>query len=475
MRTTRSKGRKDAEKDQLMGEDNYLQGEYITNLQQQIYFLELELQVMKEKQQSGRFAGKALSSNVPLDTHMNSLRDKYMSMEKKFKKKIRKMEQDAETLSKKNEELTMRLDREGAANEQLSETCHQHEEDRESAQNARLAERLRLEKKVEKLEGKLAEKNALYESISDKFREFRVTTRTDIDALKDDNKALTKELAESAKDYEAMETAKKKVSVQLVESEENVHLKSEELLTLRNENFAAKDTIRGWEHKHKKLEMDIEQEKEVSAKYERENQSLRKQILELEAEIKDEQKKLADINKSEQRWSGTLVELRHELEKSQATVEKGNESIAAFEARVHQMSEDHHRLTEQMADVNDKLSQATEALTAATLNLKKMEDANLELRKDNMLKSDVVDRFDAEKERMSKEIGRLRESNELLQVEGNALKQKLNVSNKLENINLDEFKTLCSTNLRVADSIKTLMSTINITKQDLIHSEMNDE
>merc|ERR1712154_517776 len=106
-------------------------------------------------------------------------------------------------------------------------------------------------------------------------------------------------------------------------------------------------------------------------------------------------------------------------------------------------------------------SQATEALAAATLNGQKLETANLELRKDNMLKSDVVDRFDAEKERLSKEVSRLRESNELMQIEGNALKQKLNVSNKLENINLDEFKTLCSTNLRVADSIKTLMSTIN--------------
>ena len=94
-RTTRTNSRNkkssgiDIEKNILQNEDNYLQSEYITNLQQQIYFLELELQVMKEKQASGRFAGKGLSSNVPLDTHMNSLRDKYTAMEKKFKKKIR--------------------------------------------------------------------------------------------------------------------------------------------------------------------------------------------------------------------------------------------------------------------------------------------------------------------------------------------------------------------------------------------------
>jgi len=105
LRTTRTTNRRtsgvrDKEKEALVDEDNYLSSEYITNLQQQIYFLELELQVMKEKQASGRFAGKALGTNVPLDTHMNSLRDKYTSMEKKFKKKIRKMEEDSEIKTK---------------------------------------------------------------------------------------------------------------------------------------------------------------------------------------------------------------------------------------------------------------------------------------------------------------------------------------------------------------------------------------
>eukprot|EP01084_Bolivina_argentea_P099729 179236_1 len=129
LRTTRSTNRRsrDTEKDLLVDEDNYLQSEYITNLQQQIYFLELELQVMKEKQASGRFAGKALGSNVPLDTHMNSLRDKYMSMEKKFKKKIKKMEEETENLSKKNEELTIKLERETLSNKEMSEKIIKYE------------------------------------------------------------------------------------------------------------------------------------------------------------------------------------------------------------------------------------------------------------------------------------------------------------------------------------------------------------
>jgi len=444
-----------------MGEDNYLQGEYITNLQQQIYFLELELQVMKEKQQSGRFAGKALSTNVPLDTHMNSLRDKYMSMEKKFKKKIRKMEEEQEAATKTNQELTLKLDRELAANAELSERCDQYEIDREAGSNSHLAERLKLENRVEKLNAKLTEKNALYEAIADKYRQFRIESRTEIDSLKDAKKALHKELDEARRVSQQLEQSKKAVSVQLMESEESVLLKSEEIGSLKNENFNAKDTIRGWEHKTKKLEMDIEQEKEVSTKYERENQKLRKNILELEQEIKDEQKKVAEMNKSENRWSHHIVDLRADVERRQREMDAATEQVHALQVQMHQLTEDGHRVNEQMADVQDKLAQSNEQLVVANGNVKKLEDRNLELKKDNILKTDVVDRFDVEKEKLSKEVAKLREQNECLQVEANALRQKLNVANKLENINLDEFKTLCSTNLRVADSIKTLMTSIN--------------
>merc|ERR1712173_512156 len=111
--------------------------------------------------------------------------------------------------------------------------------------------------------------------------------------------------------------------------------------------------------------------------------------------------------------------------------------------------------------MKDKLSQANDALAATNVNMKKLEDTNLELKKDNIIKSDAMDRFEPEKDGLRKDVEKYREQNELLQIECNNLTQKLKVANKLENINLDEFKTLCSTNLRVADSIKTLMSSIN--------------
>merc|ERR1712228_777870 len=461
----RTSGVRDKEKEALVDEDNYLSSEYITNLQQQIYFLELELQVMKEKQTSGRFAGKALSTNVPLDTHMNSLRDKYMAMEKKFKKKIRKMEEESDHLTKKNEELGMKLEQESTSNLDLFEKISKLESDATATYNSSLADHLKLENRVEKLNEKLTEKNALYESISDKYRESRIESRSEIDSLKDQIRNLKKENDEIERQRELHEENKKKVEIELIETQESVTLKSEEVTALKNENFEFKDTIRGWEHKCKKLEMDIDQEKEVCTKYERENQSLRKNVLELEQEIKNGEKQIAEINKSENRWSSTIVNLRNEVETKENEIKLDREKIAEFEIRISQFTEDQHRLNEQITDVKDKLSQSNESLTGTN------SDMNLELKKDNIIKTDIIDRFEPEKEGLQKELNKYREQNQVLQIECNNLTQKMKIANKLENINLDEFKTLCSTNLRVADSIKTLMSTIN---QDPVQNENMD-
>merc|ERR1712154_157891 len=197
----------------------------------------------KEKQSSGRFAGKALSTNVPLDTHMNSLRDKYMAMEKKFKKKIRKMEEEADNLSKKNEDLSMKLAQASTSNQDYSAKIIKLESDATATHNSSLADHLKLENRVEKLNEKLSEKNTLYESISDKYREFRIESRSEIDSLKDTIRGLKKEKDENEKQQQLAQENKKKVEVELIETQEAVTLKSEEITALKNENFEYKDTI----------------------------------------------------------------------------------------------------------------------------------------------------------------------------------------------------------------------------------------
>merc|ERR1711874_940517 len=106
-------------------------------------------------------------------------------MEKKFKKKIRKMEEESDNLTKKNEELTIKLEQACTSNQDFAAKVTKLESDATATNNSHLADHLKLENRIEKLNEKLSEKNTLYESISDKYREFRIESRSEIDSLKD--------------------------------------------------------------------------------------------------------------------------------------------------------------------------------------------------------------------------------------------------------------------------------------------------
>eukprot|EP01083_Nonionella_stella_P063503 165008_1 len=74
-----------------------------------------------------------------------------------------------------------------------------YEQESEIANNSHLSDKLKLENRVEKLNDKLTEKNNLYESISDKYREFRIESRTNEDTLKDTIRNLKKEIDNNQK------------------------------------------------------------------------------------------------------------------------------------------------------------------------------------------------------------------------------------------------------------------------------------
>merc|ERR1719229_1466794 len=132
-----------------------------------------------------------------------------------------------------------------------------------------------------------------------------------IDALKDEIRNLKEENDEIVKQRENMEASKKKVEIELIESQKNVALKDEEVLTFEI-------AIRGWKHKCKKLEMDIEQEKEVCTIYERETQRLRKNVLELETVG----------NKRTQKYNEMKQSLQNEIVKLQANNRELNAKLS---------------------------------------------------------------------------------------------------------------------------------------------------
>ncbi len=71
-----------------------LRDEYITNLQQQIYFLELENNLLKKSGGTGSGGGKGagpgldIDASGPLESHLSTLRLKYTDLEAQYKQEM---------------------------------------------------------------------------------------------------------------------------------------------------------------------------------------------------------------------------------------------------------------------------------------------------------------------------------------------------------------------------------------------------
>lgn len=215
MRATRKKGKSRRRLSSTTGQNNneksHLQGEYITNLQQQIYFLELELQIMKEKATTGQFAGRTnISKTAPIDTHVNSLRDKYQYMEKKFKKKVKEIEESLVTITNERDILKAQLDRASIKEEEMIQEVNYYQQIEEKLKEKHLEEKMILEKKLDKLEARLETKTKHYTETKNAFQEFKIKTSTTNLEFRDEIAEINRQCEREKKSTHESEEKKKR-------------------------------------------------------------------------------------------------------------------------------------------------------------------------------------------------------------------------------------------------------------------------
>jgi len=96
-----------------MGENpNAIEDEYIENLQQQIHFMELELKLLKEKQDEEEKSGGAGGVFIDEKTatqHLTLLKEKYQKMHKELEKQISDLTQHRNELQGVSSTLNQRL------------------------------------------------------------------------------------------------------------------------------------------------------------------------------------------------------------------------------------------------------------------------------------------------------------------------------------------------------------------------------
>jgi len=462
MKTSRMKKKaKDFEASLMLEEDNHIQSEYITNLQQQIYFLELELQVMKEKAASGRFAGgTGLSKNAPLDTHMNSLREKYAAMEKKYKKKLRDKEREVDETQVREKRVQKKLQRTEADLTTSSERVEELEKQIEAMNLEHVKKVVGKDHRIIDLEESLASKKKELEEKAASSQTKQTTLLNTIDILKTEIKDQKNKLEEAKDDAQLHE--RKRLAAQENESciQEEFLIKDAEVVRILDELEKQKDIVRKLDTKTQTLELEMKAERDAASRSNALLLNLREKYERQTDELKQLEATFKEFKASDERWRKKFNILDVDNESLQKKFETLTSEHEQLQNVLIQEQEEKNTFIVKHEDDLDMIRRLEERQKELDSKIELLQ----KLRNDHETEAKIaqLDQSKAEQKLadFQTEHEELVEKYESVCSDLDVATQRLAVSAQLENIDLEQFTTLCSANLKIADSIKGLMSSL---------------
>lgn len=446
-------------------EQSALQSEYVNNLQQQIYFLELELQIMKEKATTGQFGGRSsISKTAPIDTHVNSLRDKYTYMEKKFKKKMKSLEESVSKLTNERDTMMSQQRRVNETVDTMTEELSHYRNVEETLREKFLEEKLEIEHKLEKMEQKKVEKEQMYEKERTTFGEFRLAHKKQIHELQDKILDLQHDADRAEKTMITHQEAKKKAEREKLESEEQIHLKEAKLGDMQKEESRLKDELHASENRFRKSQMDLELCKTHSEKFESQCKQFQHQVEELQSQLHVIKQLERDNDVSESRWSHKIVNLETENASLKSKLKYAQEDVEANKAERSNLREELTRVQEQLRDTKETVETLEERLPQLQKRIDELELSHRDLNKDNILKTQSLEASQKAEQELQEKYQTVQQSFDELQSKYSNQEAQLATQNALENINVEEVTRLSAASQDINSSIQLLLATL--AKQD---------
>jgi len=273
--------------------DQGLENEYITNLQQQVYFLELEIKMQKDKEKERMSKMMGGIEAGPLTENMWALKSKYSKIQKELEEKIQALDEENRDLGSRNQSLKSTYEKAmGEVSQIESDLKTQTKEFDEESEKYRKAISYMLYEK-EDYSKKLAEAT----KERDLCKTYAGETKIKIDRINNQIQNLEERLAQ-------METEKN----QELENQNNKMIEMQEKYIQLQEDLKNQTTL---QVRHEKLNTLTQQKQEV----ELERDNLLNKIKSLEYSIDLVEKSSTQINSEKRELQNELDDLNLELEK----------------------------------------------------------------------------------------------------------------------------------------------------------------
>ena len=469
-----------------MEESSKIENDFIDNLKKQIYFMEMELKLMKEREReiakSGGFT-QLFNDDKDPSIHIQQLKVKYANMRKK-------MEDQVLLLNDKKREIT-------GLNVSLKAKLNQIQKFEQDVYN-KLKE-LEREKKSE-----LNEKNsAFFEKDND---------RTNLEA---DNRLNKTKLDNTLKENEDLkydiETGEKIGKMTQDDFNEKIKL-IDDLVEIKGKELTeCREQIKNVTERAESVP-NYKEEQENNEKYKKQIEELKENFLKLNTDAECAEmvnnyiiKKKNDVIAERKKYIDLNIELKHEIEAKntlndnriqkkvreanseeiqeiKAKLEETNQKVSDLENKIKKEIEKVHNFTKEIIKVNIQLNHRKEFEENLQKNIAKEKEELEQAKKTYEIcdEESVTLKDKIGKEKTDNEL--LKNRNKLLQEENAAITSKYDFITKnydfttnLKKISMEDLKNLAQSNSLVNNTIDNFVDKVGTFKRNNVQSLLFDD
>ena len=471
---------------QKIEESSKIESDFIENLKKQIYFMEMELKLMKEREReiakSGGFT-QLFNDDKDPSTHIQQLKIKYANMRKKMEDQILMLNDKKREVKGQNVSLKAKL----ASLQKLEQEVYNKLKNLENNKNNELNEK----------------NNNYYEKDNE---------RTNIEA---DNRLQNSKLNQTLNENENLkyhiETGDKIGKMTQDDFDNDIKL-IEDLVEIKGKELSeVREKIKVLTEKAESVP-NYKEEQENNEKFKKQIEELKEQCLKLTTEAECAElvnnyliKKKNDVINERKKYIDLNVELKHEIDAKRTLndnriqkkvreanseeiaeiklkLEETNQKVADLENKIQKEIEKIHNFTKEIIKVNIQIKHRQEVEEDLEKNIKKHKEELEELK-------NTYETCENESDTLKDKIGKektdyelLKNRNKLLQEENAAVTSKYDFITKnydfttnLKKISMEDLKNLAQSNNLVNSTIDTFVDKVGAFKRSNVQSLLFDD
>ncbi|KNC53994.1 uncharacterized protein AMSG_09643 [Thecamonas trahens ATCC 50062] len=465
-----------------------LEKEYIYNLQQQVYFMEMELKLLRESGAvpgsggggGGGGGGRSMlppdieAASRPLDDTINSLKVKYKALQDEHKEEMavaKETQEELEAAATKQHFNILHLRAEIAGRDAeiltakekstaaLSEATQRHMDDVKTIEG--------LGREIEVLEGKLASKA---EEAAERTSEASAAKLAEAQALaRAEETAKRAEKAERR--YNDLLVTTESIRARVVELEEERGTFEERIEAEHAANKVVSDAKWEVELELKKVNIALDQAQRAKEKVDADLATAVEETIAAQSVISDlrrdkaalelvvqQERATRDENKIKRiEFQNEAQELRQRMADVKAVLEGKDEAISGLEKQLERSQLAHAEALAAIEELQADLSRAHS-------HSAELADRNAVLKHDKAMLQNELAETEATLAGASSDLADTKTSNIELLAEIERLKSVVAVSEDIQNLKIEEFQNMLTSNSRVADGLRDLIGDLQMMK-----------